>query len=281
MCDQRFGLLGIGNELLSGKVVDANLNTWIRGLRDRGMRVLLAGMAPDVRPLLTETIRFYHEHCDQVLLSGGIGPTHDDMTLPAVAEALGRELVREPYLEAAIRKYYGDRCNADLLRMAEVPEGTELLYKDELLVPLYRVDGIYIFPGDPKLMGRKFERWLEDLDCAEFFLKRIFTSFDEGEIASPLAALESSHEGLEVGSYPRYDGVDYSVMITLQARSRALVEIAASSLMEGAFREGVLRVEDEHFGAANSTESNELGAAGSPPEANEAKALNQGFRSGA
>lgn len=246
MANETFGLLCIGNELLSGKVTESNLAYWIQEFKKLGRRVTLAMLAPDERSLLVDTIRYIRQKCDILLMSGGIGPTHDDFTLPVLAEALGKPLVRNPELVKAIEVYYGEKTNSHLLSMADLPEGTELLYWDQLLVPLFRVDQVYIFPGAPDLLRKKFALLAKDLKAIPNYVHKIYTSFDEGVIADPMEQIEQRFPGVSVGSYPRYDpGADYRVLVTMESEDQELLKRAYESLMTQDFQSGVLRETNE------------------------------------
>lgn len=248
MEDESFGLLCIGNELLSGKVADANLSFWIGELKELGRRVSLAMMIPDTRPAIVDSLRFALERADIVFVSGGIGPTHDDVSLAAIAEALGRGCERHPDLENAIRTHYGEGVNEHLLSMAEVPAGTELLFWDELTVPLFKVENVYCFPGDPGLMRGKFRPLRRRLSPSPVYLKRIYTRLDEGALAALLAEVEERHPGVALGSYPRYNDAAIRVVVTVEARDPETYRAAVAALDTPEFRAGVLREEEERFG---------------------------------
>ena len=244
MSNNSFGLLGVGDELLSGKVTESNLKYWIAELAKLGRRVTLSVTAPDDPSLLVDTIRFMLVRCDVLLLSGGIGPTHDDKTFACLAEAFGRPLRRDPSLAAAIVSCYGDRVNEALLTMADVPEGTESLYADELMVPLFRLGQVYVFPGAPVLMQRAFACLARQISRHDLFVHVFYTAHEEGEIAALLQSVEDRFPGVAVGSYPRYDeGADYRVMVTVEARSRALLERSLKMFDDEAFRAKLLREE--------------------------------------
>src|SRR5207245_497201 len=119
--------IAVGNELLSGKVTDRNLDYMIRELRALGAPLVLASIVPDEPQAIVDAVRYALPRADVVLTTGGIGPTHDDVTVPSIAQALDRKLARVPALERAIRAHYGSHVNEDVLRMADLPEGAELI----------------------------------------------------------------------------------------------------------------------------------------------------------
>ncbi len=146
------GIVVIGNEILSGKTVDSNSAFLARELRQLGVTLKRITVIPDELDVIAETVRDFHSKCDIVFTSGGVGPTHDDITIAGVACALGRRVIVHPVLESKIREYLRDRpVNAAHLKMAEVPEGAELLMDDKLRFPTIKVENIYILPGIPEI----------------------------------------------------------------------------------------------------------------------------------
>src|SRR5262245_5825986 len=141
------GIVVIGNEILSGKTVDSNSAFLARELRKLGVTLKRIAVIPDELDVIEDTIRYFHQQFDVVFTSGGVGPTHDDITIEGVARALGRQVIVHPVLEAKIREYLsGLTINSAHLKMAEVPEGAELLMEDQLRFPTIKVENIYVLP---------------------------------------------------------------------------------------------------------------------------------------
>ena len=225
-------VLAIGNELLSGKVRDSNMHYLARELRELGVRLVLALFVADEIPDLVDAIRYARERADVVLTSGGVGPTHDDVTLRAVGAALDRPLVRERTLVDAIHEHYGDRVNDELLTMAEVPEGAELIQPAPFFVPVFRVENVYCFPGVPEALELLFGAWKETLRQPPYHLLRCELDADEGEVAPVLSRVQALHPALQLGSYPRYDdGAPYRVLVTLEGKDLDEVEAASELLI--------------------------------------------------
>lgn len=221
----------IGNEILSGKVTDLNLSFLVSELRALGVPLVLALIVPDQEDAIADAIRYACPRADVVIATGGVGPTHDDITVPSIAKAFGRKLVRSERLAQAIRLYYGDRVNEDVLRMADVPEGAELIEEPGLTYPLLRVENVYVFPGDPAALRRKFGAWRERLRQTPFAIRKLYLDADESEIAADLRAVEAAHR-VAIGSYPRYDGAaDWRVLITIEAKDPGEVDAAARDLL--------------------------------------------------
>ena len=122
------GIVIIGNEILSGKTVDTNSSFLAKELREIGVTLRRSVVIPDELDIITETVRDFHHQFDIVFTSGGVGPTHDDITIEGVARALERKVIRHPVLEGKLRSYLNGRpANDAYLKMAEAPEGAELI----------------------------------------------------------------------------------------------------------------------------------------------------------
>ena len=200
-----------------------------------GLDLVLAMLVPDTVEAIVDAIAYARERSDIVLTSGGVGPTHDDITLAAVGAAFERPLQPEPTLVAAIRDHYGEGVNDDLLSMAKVPEGAELIQPAPFFLPIFRIETVHIFPGDPDALRLLFEAWKETLRRSPFHLVKLELDVDEGALAPALRTLEETHApaGLAIGSYPRFDaGAPYRVLVTLEAKDHDVVQRAASELRD-------------------------------------------------
>jgi molybdenum cofactor synthesis domain-containing protein len=246
--------LAIGNELLSGKVTDLNLAYVVQELRTLGVPLVFAAIVPDDFQAIADAIHYASARAQWVITTGGVGPTHDDITIPAIARAFGRRLVREPSIERAIRAWYGPRTNDDVLRMADIPEGAELVPDDGLFLPLIKVEKIHVFPGEPNHFRRKFDAWKQRLRQAPFVLQKVFLDVDEGEIAKDLREVEQAH-GVAIGSYPKYDEdarlAGYRVLVTIESKQAAPVAAAALDLVRRLKPGRLLRTEPRIDSSAN------------------------------
>ncbi len=224
-------VLAIGNELLSGKTRDINMHYLAQELRKLGVRLVLALFVSDEVEEIAEAIGYARRKADLILTTGGVGPTHDDVTLRGVAKAQGCPLVRDPKLVKAVHAYYGDRVNDEVLTMAEVPEGVELLQPAPFFLPIFRVDNVYCFPGVPGALELLFEPWKETIREEPWHIACFELDADEGELA-PLLLIAQSEDGLEIGSYPRYDeGAPYRVLVTVESKALDQVQAAAQALI--------------------------------------------------
>ena len=146
------GILIIGNEVLSGKVVDQNSPYLVQELRSLGVDVQRITTIPDDVSVIVEEVQTFARRYDLVFTTGGVGPTHDDVTIPAIAQAFGCAIVRHPALEEVLLQHYGQGITAAQLRMAEVPEGGKLVGEGELAFPVVAFQNVYIFPGIPEVV---------------------------------------------------------------------------------------------------------------------------------
>ncbi len=237
------GILIIGNEVLSGKVVDQNSPYLVRELRALGVEVRQITTIPDEASLIAREAKAFAEQFDLVFTTGGIGPTHDDVTIGAIATAFGKTIVRHPLLEALLRRHYGDGISAAQLKMAEMPEGGELLEVGDMAFPVVVFRNVYIFPGIPEAVRRKFERIRERFREQPYVLRRVFLRCDEGQIAGDLDGVISRFPELQLGSYPILHNPDHNVELTLESKSGEYVERALRFLLDCLPPQAIVRID--------------------------------------
>ena len=225
------GILVIGNEILSGKVADSNSHYLCRELRALGVDVERMVTIPDVIEVIASDVKAMSESYDFVFTSGGIGPTHDDLTIDGVAAAFGLSVVHCQSIEDRIRRATSTELNESLLKMARVPEGASLLDAGDMWFPLVIVRNVYILPGIPKLMRKKFESARDRFRGVPFVLKKVYVRAHESDIASDLNGLLKEFPDLMLGSYPRIEDQEFSVLLTLESRDAGLVQRALDSLL--------------------------------------------------
>ena len=236
------GILLIGNEILSGKIQDANAAYLCRELRTLGVDVRRITVIPDEVAVIAEEVAAFSRDHDVVFTSGGVGPTHDDVTMEGVARALGVSVVRHPALVATLESYYGDRLNDAHLRMAEVPDGAQLVAAGSLRFPTVLMRNIYILPGVPEIFRQKFEAIRERFRDEPIHLRNVFVTIGEGTLAPYLNALLGDFPRLLLGSYPEWSNPDYRVKVTLESRDLAYLEAALGHFLAGLPRDAVVTV---------------------------------------
>jgi FAD synthetase len=237
------GIILIGNEILSGKVVDANASYLCRELRALGVDVRKIAVIPDEVELIASEVAEQSRAFDVVFTSGGVGPTHDDVTIEGVARALGVGVVRHPRLVQLIEGFAKGRLNQARLKMAEVPEGAELMAGEELTFPAVMARNIYVLPGVPEIFRQKFQALKEHFRESPYHLRCVFVSIPESTLADHLNALLGRHPELMLGSYPEFFNPEYKVKVTLESKDRDYVERALDDFLARLPGAEVVRVE--------------------------------------
>jgi molybdenum cofactor synthesis domain-containing protein len=232
----------IGNELLSGKITDTNAAYLIGRLRALGVALKRVVVVPDEPEPIRHELRFAAARFDHVFTSGGVGPTHDDITLENVAAAFDVPLRRDPELAAMLHRHFAERLTEDHLRMADVPEGTTLIQGGEIRWPVMCFRNVYILPGVPEIFRAKFDSIAERFRSGAFALRSVYLNADEGTIAPHLRVLEARF-GVMVGSYPRIDAADHRVRVTVEARAPGPVDEAVEHLMAALDAAWIVRVD--------------------------------------
>lgn len=233
----------IGDEVLSGKVRDANGPYLIDRLRAGGIRLgrlLTVGDDPDEIGWAVTCCRGRYA---PIFTSGGIGPTHDDVTVPAVARALGRRVVRSPEIEAGLRARRGPALPEAALRLAEIPEGGTLVQTPGTWFPVIEVEGIYLLPGIPELFRMHLDALAERFAGPPFVLRCLYLSTGETAIAAALDRVVAVHRRVAIGSYPRIDDADHRVKLTVESRDATAVDEAIEALLAALPAEAVVRVD--------------------------------------
>ncbi len=226
------GILVIGNEILSGKVVDTNSPYLCRELRQLGVDVERIVTIPDGVQVIADHVKAMSQSYDYVFTSGGIGPTHDDMTIDGVAAAFGRPIEFSESIAGRIQRATSKELNESQMKMARVPAGATLLDSGDLWFPLVIVENVYVLPGIPELLRKKFESARERFRGVPFVLKRVYVTRREIEIAEHLNAVLVEFPELMLGSYPRIQEESFRVMLTLESRDAGYVQQALDALLD-------------------------------------------------
>lgn len=223
--------LVVGGELLSGKIRDENSYSLARALRSLGVDLVYVGIVPDDKKRIEEELLRQLAVVDIVFTSGGVGPTHDDVTVEAVASALGVEVDESPGFVAVLEEVYGERMTAAHRLMARVPRGAELLSTSDVRWPLVAADRVWMLPGVPELFRSKLAIVREHLrGPAPFHSEFVLLDAEEADIKDDLDVIVAAHPQVEVGSYPKWFDPTYKTRITFDGRQLELVHAAASEL---------------------------------------------------
>lgn len=238
-------ILVIGNEILSGKVEDENARYLIGQLRRLGVSLRRIEIVPDLVDEIAASVRTLSARVDHLFTSGGVGPTHDDVTLQAVAAAFEMEMGRHPDLERLLRESYGARLHERDLRMADLPAGARLEYGPGgpgPTWPVVVVRNVWILPGVPSIFRRKFEAVRALFAAPPIHGRALYSRAGEAEIAGALDDTVAAFPGVEVGSYPQLDATNHRVKITLDGRDAASVD-QALAFLTGRLGDAVVRTE--------------------------------------
>ncbi|MBZ5498700.1 MAG: competence/damage-inducible protein A [Acidobacteriia bacterium] len=222
----------IGNEILTGKTEDQNASYLTHELHGLGVALRRISTIPDDEEEIAATVRDCAAKFDYVFTSGGVGPTHDDVTIVGIAKAFGRGIMRHPGLVAVIHDYFGSRVDEARLRMADAPEGSELIYSATTRWPVMAIENVYILPGVPEIFRAKFAAIRERFRATPFHTAVVFTREDEFDIASRLNQVAAMNPRVAVGSYPNFESEDYRVKITVEANEAEAVERARALLIK-------------------------------------------------
>lgn len=235
----------IGNELMSGKVHEANLIELAKTLRALGVELRRVVILPDDVDVIAHEVLALSQAHDLVFTSGGVGPTHDDRTVEAVAQAFGVGVVTHPRLATIIREAWGEACSETHLLMARVPEGAKLVESPEAEWPTPVMRNVFILPGVPEAFRGKLttvRRWVKG--PRPFVSKAVFTRLDESELKPLLDAVVGAHPSVEVGSYPRWFEPTYKTKVTFDGKDEALVDAALRDFAARLPPEALVRFED-------------------------------------
>ncbi|MBI5633080.1 MAG: competence/damage-inducible protein A [Nitrospirae bacterium] len=235
-CDQASiktaGLIIIGNEILSGKTQDQNSFFLATELRSLGVSLSRISVIPDDLEIISQEAALFSKTFDLVFTTGGVGPTHDDITMSGIAKAFGVQLTRHPVLERAFHERYGEAVNNAVLKMAEVPEGAEIVEFTTNNFPLVVFRNVYIFPGIPRYLQEKFSLVRERFRTSAFFLKRIYLRANEADIAAILNTIVEKNNCVSFGSYPILGNNDYQIIVTAESKMEADLERALEELLQ-------------------------------------------------
>jgi molybdenum cofactor synthesis domain-containing protein len=217
-------MLVIGNEILTGKVVEANLAVLARSLRGLGVALRRVVMVLDDVETIAHEVRALSATHDWLFTSGGVGPTHDDVTLEGVARAFGVEVKTSPEMKTMLEAHYKERLTEGHLRMALIPEGATLETTKEIRWPTIRIQNTWVMPGVPEV----FEMKIPVIEArvgreAPFVSHAVYTRMDEGDLKPLLDKVVVAFPSVEVGSYPKWSDPSYRTKLTFDGRDDLLV----------------------------------------------------------
>ena len=225
-------LVLIGNEILSGRTQDKNLSHLAHKLNEVGIQLREARVIPDIEPTIIATINECRAKFDYVFTTGGIGPTHDDITTAAIAKAFGVSLHRHPDAEKALRAHYSaNDINEARLKMADVPLGATLIPNAVSTAPGFCIGNVYVMAGVPRIMQAMLDAIIPLLNGGATVLSiSITTNLPEGKIAAGLTEIQNRCPDIDIGSYPMYERGTLSTTMVLRSPNAAKNEAARAEI---------------------------------------------------
>ena len=220
-------MLVIGDELLSGRTQDANMHHLANKLTEIGINLSEARFIRDDAAVIVSNIVELRTKCDYLFTSGGIGPTHDDITTDCVAEAFGRQVSVRPDAFEILKKYYDEKgieLNEARLRMARIPEKAELIENQISGAPGYIIENVYVMAGVPKIFQSMLETVLPNLKKGTPTLSLSIKLYKgEGDIALELEQIVKAFSKLNFGSYPFNENGTHGTNIVIRGKDKKLI----------------------------------------------------------
>ena len=226
-------LIIIGNEILSGRTQDANLTFLAQALNEVGIQIREVRIVPDAEADIVEAVNALRAKYDHVFTTGGIGPTHDDITSASVAKALGLPFGRHPEAERRLLAYYPpEKVNAARMKMADTPEGAELIDNPVSVAPGFTVENVHVLPGVPSILQAMFAGLKPRLSGGAVVRSRTITVVcPEGDMAKALAAIQAAHPTVEIGSYPFMRQGSFGTSLVLRSVDEDAITSAADAIL--------------------------------------------------
>jgi molybdenum cofactor synthesis domain-containing protein len=229
-------LIIIGDEILTGKVKDENSLVFAKLMFSQGIELKRIIIIPDEVAIIASSVREFCNTYDYVASSGGIGPTHDDMTLEGVSLGLNKKLCQHDealsYFQAAQESAgRGSHISDIQLKMLTYPESSHVYFAKPMWLGLIRVNNLYILPGVPSLFKRLLEAWAHLFVGDKFFRQVIYTDRFESSIAADLAKIQTKFSTTKIGSYPQEPDKSFRVIVTIEGREEQRVLEAAREIL--------------------------------------------------
>ena len=227
-------VLIIGNEILSGRTQDTNLNHIALTLGGWGIQVREARVIPDIEDRIVEAVNYARNSYDYVFTTGGIGPTHDDITAGCIARAFGVPLVEHPEIAALInRRQAPPDVMASRLRMAQVPEAANLVANTTGGPPGFCIDNVYVMAGIPSVMQAMLGSLAGKLRTGPIVRSRSVTAYvGESQIAGALAAIQQRFPQVDLGSYPFFRKERYGTSLVMRGTSEEALDAMLAAVQQ-------------------------------------------------
>ena len=225
-------LLIIGDEILSGRTQDKNLTYVATWLNEAGIQLAEVRVVQDIREDIVGAVNAMRARFDYVFTTGGIGPTHDDITAESIAAAFGLPLTTHPEAYRILTEYYGAEDFSDARkRMSKTPEGAELINNPVSIAPGFQVENVFVMAGVPKIMQAMLETLRPRLKSGrKIWSQAITIHAPESKMAGRLGEIQEEVAGVSLGSYPFFRGGKIGTQIVVRSADKALIEMAMKLL---------------------------------------------------
>lgn len=227
----------IGDEILSGRTKDKNIGWLAEQLNEQGIQLREARVIPDTRDVIIDTVKTLSDAHDLVFTSGGIGPTHDDITTECIAAAFGRKVIRHPEAEARLVVHYRNtdiEFNAARQKMADIPEDATLIDNPLSAAPGFILGNVHVFAGVPSILQAMFEGLRDSLPGGVAMTRlTVQCAIGEGSIATVMETVQAAHEGVSIGSYPWFKPGQFGTAAVVSGLDPEVTHAAAEALAEG------------------------------------------------
>lgn len=237
MTNPTAAILVIGDEILSGRTKDKNIGWLAEQLNQQGIQLREARVIPDVRATIIETVKLLSAAHDLVFTSGGIGPTHDDITTECIATAFGKKVIRHPEAEARLIAHYRDtdiEFNEARQKMADIPEDATLIDNPLSAAPGFILENVHVFAGVPSILQAMFEGLRDSLPGGVAMTRlTVQCAIGEGTIASVMEKVQAAHEGVSIGSYPWFRPGQFGTAAVVSGLDPEITHAAAEALAAG------------------------------------------------
>ncbi len=228
----RAGMVVIGNEILSGRTQDKNINWLASRLSEQGIALAEVRIVPDIEAKIIEAVVTLKEEYDYVFTSGGIGPTHDDITADSVAKALGAELVMNDEARVILLEHYGEEnLTQARLKMARIPVGGALIPNPVSAAPGFQLENVYVMAGVPRIMQAMLDHVLPTLEGGQIMQSRTITcKLPESKLAEALGVIQDEFPSVDIGSYPNFREGNFGVSVVLRSVDEEALGAAAAKV---------------------------------------------------
>ncbi|HOO81049.1 MAG TPA: molybdopterin-binding protein [Alphaproteobacteria bacterium] len=230
---QRSSLVVIGNEILSGRTSDKNINWIAEHMTKHGVPLAEVRVVPDIEEKIIEAVNVLRDEYDYVFTTGGIGPTHDDITATSIAKAMGVVFERHAEAYHVLLDYYGpDELNETRARMANMPRGARLLLNPVSGAPGFAIENVFVMAGVPRIMRAMLEHVIAEIKPGAAILSNtVFCDLKESIVAEGLREIQGRYETVDIGSYPSFRGGALNVSVVLRGTDEATIRAATKEVL--------------------------------------------------